>query len=112
MVVKIHLETLDNRYVQNVAVTDIIPACFEIENPRINPDRELQWIKDKSTPDYMDIRDDRITFFVNATPEGASFYYLARVTGTGKYVMGPVGADAMYDDSYHSYSGSGTVTVK
>jgi uncharacterized protein YfaS (alpha-2-macroglobulin family) len=112
VVVKVHIESLDNRYVDNVAITDIIPACFEIENPRINPERELQWIKDKATPDFMDIRDDRITFFVNVTPKGQDFYYLARAVSTGKYVMGPVGADAMYDDSYHSYSGSGSVTVK
>ncbi len=112
VVVKVHIESLDNRYVQNVAITDIIPACFEIENPRINPDRELQWITDKATPDYMDIRDDRITFFVDVTPKGQNFYYLVRVVSPGKYVMGPVGADAMYDDSYHSYSGSGTVSVK
>jgi uncharacterized protein YfaS (alpha-2-macroglobulin family) len=112
VVVKVHVESTDNRYVQNVAITDIIPACFEIENPRINPDRELQWIKNKATPDYMDIRDDRITLFVNVTPAGQDFYYLVRVVSTGKYVMGPVGADAMYDDSYHSYSGSGTVNVK
>jgi uncharacterized protein YfaS (alpha-2-macroglobulin family) len=108
----VHVESMDNRYVQNVAITDIIPACFEIENPRINPERELQWIKDKAIPDFMDIRDDRITFFVNVTPHGQDFYYLVRVVATGKYVMGPVGADAMYDDSYHSYSGSGTVIVK
>ncbi|HXP50238.1 MAG TPA: alpha-2-macroglobulin family protein, partial [Bacteroidia bacterium] len=112
VVVKVHVESMDNRYVQNVAITDIIPACFEIENPRINPERELQWIKDKAIPDFMDIRDDRITFFVNVTPHGQDFYYLVRVVATGKYVMGPVGADAMYDDSYHSYSGSGTVIVK
>jgi len=112
VVVKVHVESMDNRYVQNVAITDIIPACFEIENPRINPERELQWIKDKATPDFMDIRDDRITFFVNVTPQGQNFYYLVRVVANGKYVMGPVGADAMYDDSYHSYSGSGTVVVK
>jgi uncharacterized protein YfaS (alpha-2-macroglobulin family) len=112
VVVKVHIESLDNRYVDNVAITDILPACFEIENPRINPERELQWIKDKATPDYMDIRDDRITFFVNVNPKGEDFYYLVRVVSTGKYVMGPVGADAMYDDSYHSYSGSGSVIVK
>jgi hypothetical protein len=112
VVIKVHIESLDNRLVDNVAITDIIPACFEIENPRINPDRELQWIKDKATPDYMDIRDDRITFFVNVTPKGQDFYYLVRVVSTGTYVMGPVGADAMYDDSYHSYSGSGKVVVK
>ncbi len=112
LVVKIDISTLDNRYVPNVAVTDMLPACFEIENPRINPEREMQWIKDKSDPDYMDIRDDRITLFVNVTPAEQHFYYEVRAVAQGKYIMGPIGADAMYDDTYHSYSGEGTVTVK
>ncbi|NNM94771.1 MAG: alpha-2-macroglobulin family protein [Bacteroidia bacterium] len=112
VVVDIAISSLDNRYVSNVAVTDMLPACFEIENPRINPDRELQWIKNKTEPDYMDIRDDRITLFMNATPSEQHFYYLVRAVAKGKYVMGPVGADAMYDDTYHSYNGAATITVK
>jgi len=112
LVVDISLTSLDNRYVSNVAVTDMLPACFEIENPRINPEREMQWIKNKAEPDYMDIRDDRITLFVNVTPTTQDFYYMVRAVAKGKYVMGPVGADAMYDDTYHSYNGSGTVSVK
>lgn len=112
LVVDISISSLDNRFVSNVAVTDMLPACFEIENPRINPDREMQWIKNKSEPDFMDIRDDRITLFVNVNPTDQHFYYLVRAVAKGKYVMGPVGADAMYDDTYHSYNGAGVVTVK
>ncbi|HTB06064.1 MAG TPA: MG2 domain-containing protein [Bacteroidia bacterium] len=113
VVVKVHIESLDYRNVENVAITDIIPACFEIENPRINPERDMKWITEASTPDFMDIRDDRITFFTTASQgKGNDFYYLVRVVAKGKYIMGPVGADAMYDGSYHSYNGSGTVVVE
>ena len=61
------MQSLDNNDIDNVAVTDVIPACFEIENPRLNPEREFSWIKDKAEPDYMDIRDDRVTYFTNVT---------------------------------------------
>jgi len=112
LVVELTLSSLDNSYVNNVAVTDILPACFEIENPRINPERDMPWITNKAEPDNMDIRDDRITLFTSATPSEKHYYYIVRVVAKGKYVMGPVGADAMYDDTYHSYNGAGFVTVK
>jgi len=112
IVVKVSVESLDNSEIDNVAITDVIPACFEIENPRLNPEREFAWIKDKAEPDYMDIRDDRVTYFTNVTAKKQDFYYLVRVVAKGKYVMGPVAADAMYDGSYHSYNGSGHVDVQ
>ena len=112
IVVKVSVQSLDNNSVNNVAITDVIPACFEIENPRLNPEREFAWIKDKAEPDYMDIRDDRVTYFTNVTAKPQDYYYLVRVVAKGKYMMGPVAADAMYDDSYHSYFGSGHVDVQ
>jgi alpha-2-macroglobulin len=112
IVVKVSIESLDNSDIDNVAITDVIPACFEIENPRLNPEREFSWIKDKEDADYMDIRDDRVTYFTNVTAKKQDYYYLVRVVAKGKYVMGPVAADAMYDGSYHSYNGSGHVDVQ
>jgi len=112
IVVKVSVQSLDNSDIDNVAITDVIPACFEIENPRLNPEREFSWIKDKAEPDYMDIRDDRVTYFTNVTAKPQDYYYLVRVVAKGKYVMGPVAADAMYDGSYHSYNGSGHVEVQ
>ncbi len=112
IVVKVSVESLDNNEVDNVAITDVIPACFEIENPRLNPEREFSWIKNKAEADFMDIRDDRVTYFTNVSANKQDYYYLARVVAKGKYVMGPVAADAMYDGSYHSYNGSGHVEVQ
>jgi len=112
IVVKVSVSSLDNNNISNVAITDVIPACFEIENPRLNPEREFAWIKDKAEPDFMDIRDDRVTYFTDVTAKTQDYYYLVRVVAKGKYVMGPVAADAMYDGSYHSYNGSGHVEVQ
>ena len=112
VVVEITLRTKESSAVENVAVTDLLPACFEIENSRLNTERKAEWMKAGSTPDYTDIRDDRISFFTTATATTKKFYYTIRVVGKGEFVMGPVSADAMYNGQYHSYSGSAKISVK
>jgi hypothetical protein len=98
--------------VQNVAVTDLLPACFEIENSRLVAEREMDFMKNRSTPEYTDIRDDRISFFTALDGTVRTFYYTVRVVSKGTFVIGAVSADAMYNVEYHSYSGSGKVSVK
>jgi hypothetical protein len=98
--------------VQNVAVTDLLPACFEIENSRLVAEREMDFMKNRSTPEYTDIRDDRISFFTALDGTVRTFYYTVRVVSKGTFVIGAVSADAMYNGEYHSYSGSGKVSVK
>ena len=115
IVVKLSIQTLYNTNVENVAITDILPACFEIENPRTDEIPGTEWIKDQSRADYTDIRDDRINLFddiytYNSKPR--NYYYVVRAVSKGTYRMGPASADAMYNGEYHSYSGGGTITVK
>lgn len=98
--------------VPNVAITDLLPAGLEIENPRIGAVRELTWATDAATPDYLDVRDDRINLFTTATGQPKHFYYLARAVSKGTFKLGPVSADAMYNAEYHSYNGAGTVRVR
>lgn len=113
IVVKLSLQALDfNASVENVAVADILPAGLEIENPRIGAIPELAWIKDASGYDYLDVRDDRITFFTTATGTSKNYYYVVRAVSKGLFNMGPVSADAMYNGEYHSYWGAGVVMVK
>ncbi|MCY7409026.1 MAG: alpha-2-macroglobulin family protein [Chitinophagales bacterium] len=113
IVVKLSIEVLDyGKSIENVAVTDLLPAGFEIENPRISSVPDLDWVKDASGYDYMDIRDDRITYFCTATEKTKNFYYVVRAVSKGMYHMGPVSADAMYDGEYHSYWGAGKVIIK
>jgi uncharacterized protein YfaS (alpha-2-macroglobulin family) len=113
VVVKITIQSAETAgAVKNVAITDLLPAGLEIENPRIGAVRDLTWAKDAAQPDYMDVRDDRINLFTTVTPTPQSFYYLCRAVSKGTFKLGPVSADAMYNAEYHSYAGSGVVRVR
>lgn len=111
VVVKLSLVNSQRLLVENIAIADMLPAGFEIENPRITSVPGMDWIKDNSSADYLDVRDDRIHFFTSVHDKPLSFYYLVRAVSPGKFRMGPVMADAMYDGSYHSYHGSGEVII-
>ncbi|QNE38310.1 alpha-2-macroglobulin family protein [Hymenobacter sp. NBH84] len=113
VVVRLTLQAAESAgTVENVAVTDLLPAGLEIENPRIGAVRDLAWATDAAQPDYLDVRDDRLNLFTTATPRPKVFYYLARAVSKGTFKLGPVSADAMYNAAYHSYSGAGVVRVR
>jgi len=111
VIIQITLEKSYNGNVDNIVITDMLPAGFEIENPRTKEIPGMDWIKESSTPTAMDVRDDRINLFVNADRNKQVYYYAVRAVSPGVYRMGPVSADAMYDGEYHSYNGAGTIKV-
>jgi alpha-2-macroglobulin len=107
--------TLERAYatsIENVVITDLLPAGFEIENPRTKEIPGMDWIKDGLSPTALDVRDDRIHFFVNADYNKQVYYYAVRAVSPGTYKMGPVSADAMYNGEYHSYNGAGIIVVE
>lgn len=112
IVCKIELTGFE-RNAENIVITDMIPAGFEIENPRLNPATELKWVpKNPLNVQYMDIRDDRLLLFTelkrNQTGE---FYYMLRAVNQGTYQLPVIGAEAMYDQEYHSYNGAGIIRI-
>lgn len=111
IIVGISLEKTFNTPVDNIVITDLLPAGFEIENPRTKEIPGMDWIKNAATPDALDVRDDRIHFFVNAYSPKQMYYYAVRAVSPGNYKMGPVNADAMYNGEYHSYHGAGIIKV-
>lgn len=111
IIVGITLEKSFNTPVENVVITDLLPAGFEIENPRTKEIPGMDWIKDQSEPTALDVRDDRIHFFVDANSNRQTYYYAVRAVSPGQYRMGPVSADAMYRGEYHSYNGAATIRV-
>ncbi|MEP6700179.1 MAG: MG2 domain-containing protein, partial [Bacteroidota bacterium] len=109
IIIGVTLERSFNTPIENVVITDLLPAGFEIENPRTKEIPGMGWIKDASTPTALDVRDDRIHFFVDANSNKQTYYYAVRAISPGNYKMGPVSADAMYNGEYHSYNGAGVV---
>lgn len=107
--------TLDKSFsgsVENIVITDMLPAGFEIENPRTKEIPGMDWIKEASTPTALDVRDDRINLFVDLHSNRQTYYYAVRAVSPGIYHMGPVSADALYNGEYHSYHGATTIVVK
>lgn len=113
VVVKLTLSSEFNGEIKNIALTDILPAGLEIENPRITATKSLSWLQQQSYAQYMDVRDDRISYFTslyNRTP--VTFYYMTRAVSKGNFTLGPVQADAMYDGTIRSVFGPGRFIVK
>lgn len=111
IIVGITLENSYSRYIDNIVITDMLPAGFEIENPRTKEIPGMDWIKNESTPEHLDVRDDRVNMFVSIGSQPQTYYYAVRAVSPGTYVMGPVMADAMYNGEYHSYNGAGSISI-
>ena len=81
-----------NGTVANVAVVDMLPAGLEadIESARSSGQ---QW-----TPDYVDVREDRLVLFGTADGSARTFVYKADAINCGTFVSPPLYAEAMYDN--------------
>jgi len=112
VIVQITLEKTYSGNVDNIVITDILPAGFEIENPRTKEIPGMEWIKDASTPTALDVRDDRINLFDDLGSSRKVYYYAVRAVSLGNFRMGPVSAEAMYNGEYHSYNGAGVISVR
>jgi len=98
----------------NVVVVDMLPAGLEIENPRLQSRKGIEWIGNKNYhPAYMDIRDDRLILFGNfRRGQTATFYYALRAVTRGTFTLPPVRAEAMYAPETASVASSGEVVVE
>lgn len=110
VVVQLEVSPAGGARVENVAIVDLLAAGLEVENPRLSGDSVFEWMKDRSVPDYVDIRDDRIIMF--ASLQGPQkFYYTARAVTRGEFVLPHVHAEAMYDPTTQAYAGGGKLKV-
>ena len=113
LVAQITVTTMEDS-VDNVAIVDLLPAGLEIENPRLATSAKVDWLsRDLFTPDYMDIRDDRLMLFASFDSSGTrSFYYAVRAVGCGSFTLPPIKAECMYEPDVWSLSSGGSCTVE
>ena len=98
---------------KNVVVEDLLPACFEIENPCIATSETVEWIKkDMIEPGHIDMRDDRLLLFTDLeAKKGMHYRYVVRAVTKGKFILPAIDASCMYDPSIMSVAGQGYVEV-
>ena len=98
---------------ENIALVDMLPAGLEIENPRLGSRAGIPWLKEVSlTPDYMDIRDDRLLLFMSlGKVKTYRFYYALRAVTCGEFILPSIKAECMYAPEISSFNSSGVLTV-
>ncbi len=98
--------------IENIALVDLVPAGFEIENGRIRPDAFDFMQGEFNQWDHSDYRDDRALFYLYLSKGKQKKYtYLVRCVSQGKYLYPPVLAEAMYDPGIWCRSGSDTIRI-
>lgn len=112
LVCKISLQGFETS-AENIAITDMIPAGFEIENPRLSELNKLAFkTENRMNADNLDVRDDRILLFTDLKRNKTTEYtYMIRVVNSGEFILPPINAEAMYDREFRSVNGAGKVTI-
>ncbi|MDR1839356.1 MAG: hypothetical protein LBQ93_07245, partial [Treponema sp.] len=85
---------LSNKEYRDVAIVDLTPAGLETDLDSIRQTSRGGW-----TPDYVDIREDRIVVYGTVTSRVSSFSYTTRAINAGSFTAPPLFAEAMYDKS-------------
>lgn len=100
--------------VRNVALSDRLPAGWEIESARVGADDGLTWLDGDSAwaLDHLDARDDRIEAFGTVPAHSAQTVVFAlRAVTAGDFTMPPAEAEAMYDPTVWARAPGATVSV-
>lgn len=102
--------------VENIALTQILPTGWEIENTRVNGTALPKWVEDKTKNtkvSYTDIRDDRIMWFFDYTSDHEyKFFVKLNAVTKGEFNFPGTVLEAMYDYDYRAYKKGEKVIVK
>ncbi|GGB85294.1 membrane protein [Flavobacterium suaedae] len=98
-VAEVTVTNLTGEYVDNVALTQIIPSGWEIINTRFTDYGSAG----DNKADYIDIRDDRTNFYFNLRARDTkTFKIQLNASYLGQYYLPGVQCEAMYDNEYLS----------
>ncbi|MFL9844603.1 alpha-2-macroglobulin family protein [Flavobacterium rhizosphaerae] len=98
-VAEVTVTNTKGEFVDNVALTQIVPSGWEIVNTRFTDFGSFA----ENKADYIDIRDDRTNFYFSLKGrESKTFRILLNASYPGSYYLPGVQCEAMYDNSFLS----------
>jgi uncharacterized protein YfaS (alpha-2-macroglobulin family) len=111
--VVLRVRAIEREAATNVAIVDLLPGGFEVmlqppaqrESGSGGPQaaQKSQWSSrlgtDKSTwtPEYTDVREDRVVLFGHLTRNVSTFVYRVKATASGTFTVPPPFGEGMYD---------------
>jgi len=110
VVVTLRLKASDS--LDNVVIVDLLPAGFEVENPRLSSRGSLEFDPDCTfSPAAMDFRDDRVLLFSGAWEGEQAFSYTVRAVTPGQFQVPGVEAEAMYNPEIFGRTNTGETLI-
>ena len=100
--VHIQIRALDNQYLSNIAIVDLLPGGFEVVRDSVDSDHV----------DYTDAREDRVVFFLSLSPDNTEIVYRIKAVSTGTFIVPPVFAESMYNPAVKAQGPASTMLVK
>ena len=109
LTVRLRIRTLDtdlnNGFIGNIAVIDLLPGGFEIVRESI-ANSEMQ-----RHAEYIDVREDRIVLYGGFNSSITELTYRVKATTAGRFVIPPAFAESMYDRTIHANTAAGIFNV-
>ena len=91
----------------DVALVDLLPSGLEADIDSIrNGEGEDGW-----TPDYIDIREDRLVVFGRVPEKATTWRYKTRAITTGNFITPPPFAEALYDKAIWALGTAGRFPI-
>jgi uncharacterized protein YfaS (alpha-2-macroglobulin family) len=99
--VHIQIRALDNKYLSNIAIEDLLPGGFEVVRDSVKTD----------TMDFADAREDRVNYFGSIDSTTKEIVYKIKAVNVGKYIVPPAYAEAMYNPSTKARGAASEISV-
>ncbi|MEP1923776.1 MAG: hypothetical protein ABJJ43_12100, partial [Ekhidna sp.] len=107
--IEVHLKfrSINNRRLHDVAIIDLLPAGLEVDAASLRNELSGTW-----TPDYVDVREDRVVFYGTVDTQIQEMVYKVRAINKGDFIVPPLYGESMYDRTIYGYSPNERFTVK
>ena len=109
--------TEENDWPSRVLVTDLLPAGFEIDNPKLVKSADLaafEWLPETADVAHTEFRDDRFVAALNRTGNDERDFtlaYVVRAVSPGRYAHPAAQVEDMYRPHLEARTAAGTIEI-
>lgn len=118
--VHVKIRAIAGKGIGDVAIVDLLPGGFEavMQQPAVADSSSeettgsvlaptLRLGSSTFTPDYTDVREDRVVLYGMAMPDLQEYIYRIRATAAGRFIVPPAYGESMYDRRIQARSAGG-----